>query len=173
MGELSQQWLVVRTKARQEKTAVHHLAQREVIPYCPMFLQPPWHPRAPRGPVPLFSGYIFVRCNLTEQLNAVRFCPGVLAPVAFGGEIAIADQGLIDALRGREGSRGYALPVEQEEGMPMGAVVRLMSGPFAGIEGVFNGCLRGGQRAKVLLELLRGRHEVEVDYSSLALVRAG
>ena len=173
MGEVSQNWVVVRTKPRQEKSAMHHLAQREVTPYCPMFLQPPWHPRAPRGPVPLFAGYIFVRCDLSEQMNAVRFCPGVLAPVSFGGDVAIVDQGLIDVLKAREASRGYALPTEQEDGIPNGSVVRLMNGPFEGIEGVFTGHLRGGQRATVLLELLRGRHEVEVDYGSLALVRAG
>ena len=114
-----------------------------------------------------------MRCNLPDQLNAVRFCPGVLAPVAFGGAVATVDQGLIDVLRARESSRGYALPSEQEEGIPNGAIVRLMSGPFEGIEGVFTGFLRGGQRATVLLAMLRGRHEVEVDYSSLALVRAG
>ena len=173
LGDRSNQWVVVRTKPRQEKTALRHLAQRHVAPYCPMFLHPPWHPRAPRGPVPLFAGYIFVRCHLSEQLNAVRYCPGVLSPVTFGGELALVDQGLIDALRLREGSRGYALPVEQEEGIRKGATVRVMSGPFEGVEGVFNGYMRGRQRAMVLMDFLRSRHRVEVDSSALALVRAG
>ena len=168
----SKRWVVVRTKPRQEKTAIHHLAQRKVAPYCPMFLQPPWHLRAPRGPVPLFPGYIFVSCDPIEQLSAVRYCPGVLAPVSFSGQLAMVDQGLIDAIRAREGSRGYALPAEQEEGIPEGATVRIMSGPFEGIEGVFNGTLRGGQRAKVFLSLLRGRHVIEVDTHVLALARA-
>ena len=171
MGDMSRSWVVVRTKPRQERTAVHHLAQRGVSPYCPMFLQPPWHPRAPRGPVPLFASYIFVQCRLPEQMNAVRFCPGVSSPVVFGDDIAIVDQELIDALKAREGSRGYALPSEQEDGIPEGAVVRVMRGPFEGAEAVFSGYLRGGERAKVLLDLLRGRHAVEVDSSSLALVR--
>ena len=171
-SDRSNRWLVVRTKPRQEKTAVHHLAQRAVAPYCPLFLQPPWHLRAPRGPVPLFPGYIFVSCDPTEQMSAVRYCPGILAPVTFGGELAVVDQDLIDAIRTREGLRGYALPTEQEEGIPDGSTVRVMSGPFAGFEGVFSGTLRGGQRAKVLLSLLRGRQLVEVDTHALALARA-
>ena len=171
-SDRSNRWVVVRTKPRQEKTAAHHLAQRAVAPYCPLFLQPPWHLRAPRGPVPLFPGYIFVSLDPTEQMSAVRYCPGVLAPVTFGGELATVDQGLIDAIRAREGLRGYALPTEQEEGIPDGSTVRIMSGPFEGIEGVFNGTLRGGQRAKVLLSLLRGRQLVEVDTHALALARA-
>ena len=171
-SDRSNRWVVVRTKPRQEKTAAHHLAQRAVAPYCPLFLQPPWHLRAPRGPVPLFPGYIFASLDPAEQMSAVRYCPGVLAPVTFGGELATVDQGLIDAIRAREGLRGYALPTEQEEGIPDGSTVRIMSGPFEGIEGVFNGTLRGGQRAKVLLSLLRGRQLVEVDTHALALARA-
>lgn len=170
-GQL-QRWLVVRTKPLQERAAVHHLAQREVSPYCPMFLQPPWHPRAPRGPVPLFSGYIFVRCDPERQLNAVRFCPGVLGPVAFGGQIAEIDDGVIRALRLREGARGYALPIEQDEGIPEGSNVRVMSGPLEGLEGVFRGYLRGRHRARILVEFLRGRRRVEVDTSALAAMRA-
>jgi transcription antitermination factor NusG len=106
------------------------------------------------------------------QLNSVRFCPGVLGPVAFGGELAVVDQGLIDALRHREGERGYALPVEQEEGISRGSTVRVMFGPLEGIKGVFRGYLRGRERAKVLMDFLRNRHEVEVDTAALAVVRA-
>ena len=85
--------------------------------------------------------------------------------------MATVDQSLIDAIRTREGSRGYALPSEQEEGIPVGATVRIMNGPFEGLEGVFSGTLRGGQRARVLLDLLRGRHGVEVDFRALAVAR--
>jgi transcriptional antiterminator RfaH len=164
--------VVVRTKPRQERRAVHHLCQRQVTPYCPMFLQPPWHLRAPRGPVPLFPGYIFVSFDPSQQMSAVRYCPGVLAPVTFGGDLATVDQGLVDAVRAREGSRGYAVPIEQETGIPEGAAVRIMSGPFAGFEGVFSGSLRGGERARVLLDLLRGRRSIEVDSHVLALAGA-
>jgi hypothetical protein len=165
-------WIVVRTKPRQEKIAVSHLAQRQVTPYCPMFKQPPWHPRAPRGPVPLFAGYLFVNCNIETRLNAVRFCPGILAPVTFNGRVAEVDQGLIDAIRHREGERGYALPTEEVEGIPIGTTVRVMSGPFEGVSGVFKGYLRGKERAKILMDFLRNRHEVEVDTEVLAMQRA-
>ncbi len=151
---------------------MHHLAQREVAPYCPMLLQPPWHPRAPRGPVPLFPGYVFVGCDPKRQLNAVRYCPGVLGAVAFGGRLSEIDDGLIRALRLREGSRGYALPREQEEGIPPGSNVRVMSGPLEGLEGVLSGFLSGRQRARVLVEFLRGRRFVEVDANALAAMRA-
>jgi len=40
------------------------------------------------------------------------------------------------------------------------------------MEGVFRGYLRGGQRARVLMEFLRQRSLVEVDTELLAVVRA-
>ena len=164
-------WLVVRTKPRQERVAVCHLRQREVEPYCPMYLEPPWHSRAPKGPTPLFGGYIFVRCNPHTQLNAVSFCPGVMSPVRFDRDLATVDQPVIDAIRQRESDRGYVIPTELEQGIEKGRKVRVMAGPLKDIEGVFRGYLRGGQRARVMMEFLRQRSLVEVETELLAVVR--
>jgi transcriptional antiterminator RfaH len=170
--DLEREWLVVRTKPRQERVAVCHLSQREVDPYCPLYLEPPWHPRAPKGPVPLFSGYIFVRCNPDHQLNAVSYCPGVMHLVRFDREPAIIEQTVIDALKAREADRGYVVPTELEFGIESGRKVRIMAGPLEGMEGVFRGYLRGGQRARVLMEFLRRTSLVEVETELLAAVRA-
>ncbi len=164
-------WLVVRTKSHQERIAVDHMWDRDVEPYCPMYLEPAWHPRAPRGPVPLFAGYLFARCRPSRQLQAVRFCPGVLGPVVFDGEPASVSQRLIEELREREGERGYVLPAELEYGFRSGQRVKLMAGPLKGLEGVFSGYLRGGQRAQVLMRFLRADHRVEVDTEALAMAR--
>ena len=166
------QWLVVRTKPRQERVAVCHLSQREVEPYCPLFLEPPWHPRAPKGPTPLFTGYIFVRCNPIVQLNAVSYCPGVLNPVRFNREVATVEQEIIDSLKAREVDRGYVVPTELELGIEDGRKVRVMAGPLKDMEGVFRGYLRVRQRARVLMEFLRQKSLVEVDTELLAVVRA-
>jgi hypothetical protein len=170
--ELSPEWLVVRTKPRQERVAVRHLSQRDVEPYCPLYLEPPWHPRAPKGPTPLFNGYIFVRCHPHLQLNAVSYCPGVLHPVRFDRELAIVDEDVIDAIKAREADRGYVIPTELEYGIETGRNVRVMAGPLKDMEGVFRGYLRGGQRARVLMEFLSQRSLVEVDTELLAVVRA-
>ncbi len=161
---------MVRTKPRQERAAIRHLGQRGVEPYCPMFLEPPWHRRAPRGPMPLFPGYIFVACDPAVELNAVQYCPGVLRPVSFDRRLATVDQALIDELRAREGERGYIVPEDFRRGIGKGSRVRIMGGPLRGFEGVFEGYLKGGQRARVLLDFLRGRRMVDVDVSALALV---
>ena len=45
-----------------------------------------------------------------------------------------------------------------------------MGGPLRGLEGVFSGYLKGGQRARVLLEFLRTRRRIEVDVTALAVI---
>ncbi len=168
--EVSRLWLVVRTKPRQERVAVHHLTQRGVDPYCPLFLQPPWHTRAPRGPMPLFPGYIFVSCDPSQELNAVRYCPGVLRPLSFDRRLATVEQVLIDELMRREGERGYIVPDDLRRKMKKGSRIRVMGGPLRGFEGVFQGYLKGGQRARILLDFLRSQRRVEIDVAALALV---
>ena len=169
---LPQEWLVVRTKPRQERVALCHLRERDVEPYCPLYLEPPWHKRAPKGPTPLFGGYIFVRCRPQLQLNAVSYCPGVLHPVRFCRELATVDSQIIDEIKRREAERGYIVPTEHEHGIEEGRKVRVMAGPLKDMEGVFRGYLRGGQRARVLMEFLRQRSLVEVETELLAVVRA-
>jgi transcriptional antiterminator RfaH len=172
VDEIEPVWLVVRTKPRQERVAVCHLRQREVEPYCPLYLEPPWHPRAPKGPMPLFSGYVFVRCHPRTKLNAVAYCPGVLHLVQIDREPAVVEDAVIEAIRQREAERGYVVPTELELGIERGRKVRVMGGPLKDMEGVFRGYLRGRQRARVLMEFLRRRSVVEVDTQLLAAVRA-
>ncbi len=142
---------------------MHHLQQRGVETYCPMFLEPPWHPRAPRGPMPLFASYLFVRRPHEERINAVRYCPGVLRPLTVDGKLATVEEDVIDALKVREGERGYVLPEELLRGLNRGQQVQIMAGPLRGMSGVFRGYLRGRERAMVLVEFLRTQCEAEVD----------
>ena len=163
-------WIVVTTKPRQERAAVGHLQGRGFDSYCPMYLEPQRYRWAPRGPMPFFPGYIFVACDPVDELNGVRFCPGVLRPLVFGREPATVDQVLIDELRRWEGERGYIVSEDVHKKMTKGARVRVMGGPLQGFEGVFQGYLKGGRRVRILLDLLRSRRRVEVDVSALVLI---
>lgn len=171
-SDRSMPWLVVRTKPRQERVAVSHLGQREVEAYCPMYLEPKWRQRSGGIPVPLFTSYIFVRREPELQINAVSYCPGVAHPVRFDRELAMVDQDVIDAIRQREGVRGFVVPPEVEIGIRLGTKVMIMAGPLTGMEGLFRGYLRGGERANVLIEFLRQKNLVEVDTGDLEAARA-
>jgi len=166
------QWMVVRTKPRHERVAVSHLGQREIEAYCPMYLEPKWRQRSGGFPVPLFTSYIFVRVDPGLEINAVSYCPGVAHPVRFDRKPATVDQDVIEAIRQREGVRGFVVPPEVEIGIKLGNKVMIMAGPLTGMEGLFRGYLRGGERANVLIEFLRQKSLVEVDTEDLAEARA-
>lgn len=164
-------WAVIRTKARDEQRACQHLLLRGVEPYCPRILLPPWHRRAPRRPVPLFPGYVFVRCALGFHQRAIRYCPGVLCTLAFEGQVATVEEPVIAELKRREAEHGFILPPEDLRRIQANSTVRVMSGPFRGYEAVFTGYLRGGDRAMLLMHMLRVRRRIEVDADSLQVVR--
>lgn len=167
-----QYWIVVRTKTLRERVAADHLRQRGVEPYLPLYLEPRWHSKAPRGPVPLFAGYVFVRCQPLEHLEAVRYCPGVIRPVFFGKLLAAVGQRIIEGLRRLEGERGYIVSDEVILRPKKGQRVRVEAGPLKGLEGVFQGELRGGERAQVLMEFLRSNRVIEVEMASLRAASA-
>lgn len=88
------------------------------------------------------------------------------------GAIAIVDEEFIEALRLREDERGYVVPDEVARGTSAGSTVRVMAGPPEDPVTVVTADLRGEKRAAILMEFLRSRHEVEVDATALAVVRA-
>ena len=169
---LPQEWLVLRTKPRQERVALCHLRERDVEPYCPLYLEPPWHKRAPKGPTPLFGGYIFVRCRPQLQLNAVRYCPGVLHPVRLGRELATVDQEIIDEIKRREAERGYIVPTELEQRHRRGTQSQSHGGTAEGHGGSLPGLSPGRAASPGFMEFLRQRSLVEVETELLAVVRA-
>ena len=161
------QWLVVQSKPMQERVAASNLTHRGVETYLPLFLEPPWHRRAPRGPMPLFPGYVFVTCDIQTQLSGVRFCPAVSRVVSFGRDLAFVDDSLIQSLRELEEDRGFIVPETLHKALRKGQRVRIMDGPFKGLEGVFQGYLRGSQRALVLIDFLRRQQTIELGVNDI------
>ena len=162
-------WIVVRTKSNRERLASINLSDRGVEPYCPMLLMPPWHRRAPRGPVPLFPSYIFVRCHPERQLHRMRYCPGVQYPVVFDGCLALVGEDVVDGLRAKEHDRGYILARDIHQVMTPGMRVKVCSGPLNGLQGVFVEYVNGPDRARILVEFLRRMTSVETEITRLVV----
>ncbi len=156
-------WLLVHTKPKQESAVVQALAGREIAAYCPRILEPRWHARAPRGPVPLFPSYIFARCVAKERFAAVRYCPGASGIVRFGDALAAVEDDVVASLKAREGERGYVVISEARRAPAKGSRVRVVRGPLRGIEGIVTKYLPAKDRVRVLLTMVAGVRNVEVD----------
>jgi hypothetical protein len=156
-------WLLVRTKPKQEAAVVNALAGRDVPAYCPHLLEPRWHLRAPRGPVPLFPSYVFAHCVAKERYAAVRYCPGASGIVRFGEELAAVEDDFVGSLKEREGERGYVVIAEARRAPAKGARVRVVHGPLRGLEGIVTQYLPAKDRVRLLLAMVSGVRNVEVD----------
>ena len=156
-------WYLLRTKPKQERAVVETLTARSVAAYCPRVLEPRWHRRAPRGPVPLFPSYVFARFLAAESFGAVNYCPGAAGIVRFGNELAALDDAVIDELRAREGEHGY-VEIKAARARPReGGLARIERGPLAGLQGVVTRYLPARDRVRMLLAVIGGSRNVEVD----------
>ncbi len=163
-------WLVVQTKALQERVAEIWLTERGLEAYCPRVVKPPDHLRSPRGPVPLFPSYLFCRAAPSAGIDALRYCPGVRRAVRFGDSIAALDEAEIALLRAREERRGHV--VRRQQAISHGDRVVLNSGPFEGLEAVLDGYVASNARVQVLLAVTSGIWRITVPTESVeALAR--
>ena len=82
--------------------------------------------------------------------------PGMGGLVSFGGEPAYVPDSLMQAIRLRV-DQVNAAGGEQLDGLKQGETVLIQDGPFAGHEAIFDTCISGNERVRVLLKLLRNR----------------
>jgi transcription antitermination factor NusG len=132
-------WWCLHTKPRQEKAAARDLRVRGVAYYLPQVVHELRTPqgRKIRSVVPLFTSYLFLLGDERERVEALK--GNRLANV-----LEVADQGLLTHdLRQIHQMLSSGLAVLPEPMMPVGAKVRIKTGPLAGIEGTV---MRRGKR---------------------------
>ena len=148
-----EQWYALHAKPHKERQVAEHLRQRKVEVYLPLVRVNPVNPRAARKR-PYFPCYLFVKADLQAiGLGALQWTPGLRRLVEFDGQPAIVPDSFMTELKRRLGqiqaAGGMAL-----DGLDRGDPVRIVAGPFAGYEAVFDFRLPGSERVRVLLELI-------------------
>jgi transcription antitermination factor NusG len=132
-------WFCLHTKARHEKATARDLRSRKIIHYLPQAIQESRTPggRIIRSVIPLFSGYLFLFGDDPQRVEALR--SNNLANV-----LEVADQQSLDRdLRQIHQMLSSGLPVIPEPTHPVGAKVKILSGPLVGLIGTV---VRRGQR---------------------------
>ena len=161
---MAQEWYTLWVKPHKERAVAGLLASQEVEAFAPMVKVNPVNPRAAKAR-PYFPGYIFVHTDLTHVgANHFNWMMGVHGLVSFDGEPAVVPNAMIrkieDQLAEIDRAGGISL-----EGLEHGDKVRIVSGPFAGYEAIFDMRLSGNERVQVLLAFL-SKHPHEVRLSS-------
>jgi transcriptional antiterminator RfaH len=164
-------WYALRTKPHKERP-VHQLLQaQQVEVFFPSVRVHPVNPRSARLR-PYFPGYLFVRADL-EALgaNAFSWMPGGQGLVSFGGDPAIVPDNLIHELKQRV-ARIQAAGGLIFDNLSQGDRVRIVGGPFAGYEAIFDMRLPDRERVQVLLAFLSNYpQKIQLDAAHIEKVR--
>jgi transcriptional antiterminator RfaH len=163
---LDPKWYVIRAKPRRERFVEYQLAQQAVEVYYPTYPVKPVNPRAARERA-YFPGYLFVHTDLDELgANRLRWLPAAVGLLEFGDVPAVVPHAFILELRQRLVKVWQAGGIELA-GLSPGDRVTITSGPFAGYEAVFDLSLKGTERVRVLIEMLRRNVTVELDAGAI------
>ncbi len=160
-------WFVLRTKPKQERKALDSLEARGIAGYCPRVLEPYRLRAQPKGPTPLFPGYLFARLVIGERYAAAHYCAGSGGFVRAGAQFAALEDDAVQSLKDREGERGYVVPEAPPRALRTGARVTVVGGPLAGLEGVVARFVPARRRVQVLLRHVWGGRVAEVDVESV------
>ena len=160
-------WYVLYTKPQKELYVYSLLTDREKLTaYLPEVLQK-FRGRLQKRP--LFPRYLFVQLDLNQvSPTVINHIPGAVKLVSFDGHPLPLDTDVVEAIR-QEVTRLNAAGGLPSQHFNEGDLVRLRSGPLAGMEAVFVKPLPPRDRAIVLLRFLGQENLVEVDLAELEL----
>ena len=87
-------WFAIYTRPRAEKKVKEQLLKIEVETYLPLKKElRQWKDRKKWVELPLFTSYIFVRINVKEHYEIIKYIRGIVKFVTIGGnKIAVRDE---------------------------------------------------------------------------------
>lgn len=155
-------WYAIRTKPREEDRAAMNLSSWSVQTFTPKFkeLSTSGHSRQYVGK-PLFANYLFAKFNVDKQLHKINYTRGVSTVVSFGGSPVSIDDEIIDLLKARVAPDGFVQM--DEDDLESGDKVRINSGPFESMVGVFKRRTKDKARVKILLDSMNCESHLEID----------
>lgn len=161
-------WFAVHTKPRHEGIAEASLHREHVETFYPKLCRRKTIRRVRKLVIsPLFPSYIFARFDASACSRLVKYATGVLNIVSFGGNPAIVDDALIDAIRAH--AKDDVVTIQPATFKP-GDIVEIQVGPLRGMQGIFERDLSDDERVVVLLEVLSKGARVQVSREQLEKV---
>lgn len=160
-------WYAVHTHQRAEERALVHLKHQGFTGYLPRYLAQRSHARR-RDWVrrPLFPGYLFLSLDLQrDRWRSVDSTVGVRGLVSAGDGPLAVPVGVVEEIRAREDQTGMVV-LGADHTFHRDQPVRIVDGPFAEMEGLFQR-YSGEERVLILLDLLSRPVKVEVSRRSV------
>jgi transcriptional antiterminator RfaH len=161
-------WFAIHTKPRQETIAQSSLQREGLETFYPKLRQRKTIRRCRRWVVgPLFPRYLFARFDLDQSGRLARYAKGVAAIVSFGGKPAVVDDSIIHTIL--KHSENDIITV-QPPVLKTGDLVEIQTGPFAGLQGLFERELSDSERVVILLHTLAASARLTIPRSEIERV---
>jgi transcriptional antiterminator RfaH len=162
-------WYLIHTKPVREAVAQANLERQGYEVYAPRMQQSVRrHGRWCECIVPLFPRYLFLQlAEGSQALSPVRSSVGVAGIVRFGARYAIVPEEIMRQLKRRADPESGLHCLARRPLLVRGATVRITTGPFEGLDGVFER-EAGAARVVVLLNLLGQDAAVRIPADAVA-----
>jgi transcriptional antiterminator RfaH len=161
-------WYVIQTKPKKEEEAKSYLSTKGLEIFNPLtetFL--PRKGRLNKEYKPLFPSYIFGKFDIDQNYNLVRWARGVKKILGFGGSFASVSEEVVGLIKKKTDSHGI---VRKNYHFEPNDLVRIKSGPFKDLLGIFERWVSDSERVRVLMNLIGYQPAVEIHYSMVEKV---
>ena len=160
-------WYLIYTKPRSELLAEKNLERQGFRTYLPRLANPPQERGRRVVPVaPLFPRYLFIEVDAGQQSVApIRSTFGVSNIVTFGGRLTPVSGDLIEVIKQQAAADGLHRAPNPD--FQKGERIRITSGPFEGLQGIFH-VPSGCDRVLILLDILGKTSTVSIGCQQVA-----
>lgn len=149
--EISKCWFAFYTKPRHELKVAENLNTISVENYLPLVTRlKQWSDRKKKVTEPLIKGYIFAKVTQKERLIAIQQ-EGILNCICFNGKPAVIPEWQIENLKRMLKNESDFLISDV---VKAGSRVKVLEGPFAGVEGIVK-YTSEGRTISITIDLLK------------------
>jgi transcription antitermination factor NusG len=160
---MDRKWYIAYTMPKAEKKVHQQLKELGVISFLPLQkVVRCWSDRKKKLEIPLFPNYLFVYASNRERFDFLKL-QGLARYVSFGGSPATVSNQLIDSLKRMLTGDFEVSNIGFVEGVP----VRIMDGPFIGVEGIL---LQRRGANRLIIQITALHREVSVDVSTSSVM---
>ena len=161
-------WYVLKTKPKKEERAKCYLDQHQIKTFLPWMETPHFtQGESTKKLKPLFPNYLFAQFDLMQNYSLVKWGKGVNKILGFGKyPTPIADE-ILTILKNRTDENNV---FKESYEFNKNDYVRITSGLFKDLLGIFDSWVSDSDRVKVLLNLIGYQPRVELHCSQLEKV---
>jgi transcription antitermination factor NusG len=162
-------WFALWTRSRVERQVENQLHGRGIQGFAAMAsVERQWSDRTKRIRTPLFPGYVFAHLPGTELVRALEV-PGVAGVVRMAGRPTPIPDDEIEAVRRLvHGVDETGVLPEAVDPLERGTMVRVIDGPFAGLEGVVLRGSEGDARVVVKIPAIQQARAIRIPRAMVA-----